>query len=144
MRLYPYKITLACAVPLKGVNTDVINMIVRVLRDMGLVRFAYRCDREKALNAMVEQACIQSGRMGSHADSEEVPGTYYFPIAPIEDDESDAPTAVAPIPKDLSTTVATPELTHPGESNSNTLAERRVRTLDKNRQGRCSMRCKLT
>ena len=78
MRLYPYKLTLACAVPHKGVDPDVINMIVRFLRGVGMVRFAYSCDREKSLNAMTEKACTQSGRHGTHADSEAVPGVFSY------------------------------------------------------------------
>ena len=49
MRLYPYKIFSACAVPKKGVDTMVIARIVRFIKDMGLVHFAYRNDREASL-----------------------------------------------------------------------------------------------
>ena len=44
MRLYPYKLFFACAVPQKGVHNDVIREIVNFIRDAGLTHFAYRCD----------------------------------------------------------------------------------------------------
>ena len=130
MRLYPYKIVLACAVPRKGMDPSVVSMIVKILRDVGLVHFAYRCDREKSLNAMIEQACIESGRRGSHDDSENVPSEFEYPVAPIDDDEPDAPTVQILPDKNAVATTATPELTHPGGSQSNGLAESSVRTIE--------------
>ena len=53
-----------------------------------------------------------------------------LPIASMDDDEPDAPTAVPSIPTPTSPITAVPELTHPGESASNGLAERAVRTLE--------------
>ena len=123
MRLYPYKLFLTCAVPHKGIDPMVVKMLVRFLHDVGLVHFAYRADRGKPLNAMIEQACVLSGRRGTHVDTEDVPETFAFPVDPVEDDEPDAPTVQMHRPKDFQTIVATPELTHPGESQSNGLAE---------------------
>ena len=58
-----------------------------------------------------------------------------FPVAAVDDDEPDAPeehappSSAAPSQPPVATT-AVPELTHPGESQTNGLAERSVRTLE--------------
>ena len=73
MRLHPDKLVLACAVPKKGYDILVINRIVRFLKDMGLVHFAYRCDREVALNSLIEEACARTGRTGFHGKADGPP-----------------------------------------------------------------------
>ena len=86
---------------------------------MGLVHFAYRCDREASLNTMVEEAIARTGRTGKRVFSDE------------PNDDADEPT---PSDKDSTdpspTLIAVPELTHPGESASNGLAERSVRSIE--------------
>ena len=52
------------------------------------------------------------------------PKDLHLPVATPDDDEPDAPEDI-PL-----TTIAVPELTHPGESQSNGLAERSVRTVE--------------
>ena len=56
---------------------------------MGLVRFAYRCDREASLNAMAEDAISKAGRTAKtvHSDS---PEDLEQPVA--EEEEPDSPT----------------------------------------------------
>ena len=62
-----------------------------------------------------------------HADDPEDPDD--LPIAS-PDDDNFPPRPCQPTPLSLPTLVAVPELTHPGDSASNGLAERSVRTLD--------------
>ena len=66
MRLYPYKIFLACGIPKKGIDALVISRISRFIREMGLVHFAYRCDRETALNAHRRSRCTHRKNSTSH------------------------------------------------------------------------------
>ena len=73
MRLYPYKIFFATAVPRKGAEPLLVARVARFIREMGLVHFAYRCDREHSLNALVEQACAKAGRAG-FAVTSDLPG----------------------------------------------------------------------
>ena len=89
--LYPYSLFLACAVPHKGIDPSVIRMLVRLLRDAGLVQVAYSCDKDASVHAMNEQACMHSGRNVTHADSEDTPDSFSYPVAPVEGDEPDAP-----------------------------------------------------
>ena len=77
------------------------------------------------LHAPVEQACAMAGRSGFHVKTDEPPKDLQFPVAVADDDEPDAPSTPIPL-----TTVAVPELTHPGESQTNGLAERSIRTLE--------------
>ena len=96
MRLYPYKIFLACAVPKKGIDTLVTLRIARFIRDMGLVHFAYRNDREASFNAMIEEACARTGRTGKPVAQDDIATDFPYPVAPEQDDEPDAPTHPAP------------------------------------------------
>ena len=64
MKLYPYQITFASGVPRKGSDPLVIQRLARFIKEMGLVHFAYRCDREAALNSMLEDAIARAGRTG--------------------------------------------------------------------------------
>ena len=53
----------------------------------------------------------------------------FHPHPVVEDDEPDSPTGVPQVSAPQGATVAVPELTHPGESPSNGLAERAVETV---------------
>ena len=108
----------------------VVNMLVRLLHGVGFVHFAYRADVEASLISMIERACVLSGRRGMHVDTEDVPESFSFPVAPVEGDEPDAPAVQMHRRSDFHTIAATPELTHAGASQSNGLAERSVRTLE--------------
>ena len=129
LRLYPYKIFMACIAPHKGVDPLVIRMVTKFVRDMGLVHFAYRCDREAALNAMIEDAINKAGRTAQRVHSDDPAEDSEAPSAVAEEEEPDAPTHVPQTPQAPFVTIAVPELTHPGESATNGLAERSVRTL---------------
>ena len=91
----------------------VIGMVAKLIRDMGLVHFAPLTGRT---------------RKRVYADDPEDPSA--LPIAEIDDDEPDAPTHVPSAQPSTPTMVAVPELTHPGESASNGLAERSVRAIE--------------
>ena len=64
----------------------VINMISKFIRDMGIIHFAYRCNREATLNSLLEIAIAKTGRTANrvHADDPEDPGE--LPIAVPDDD----------------------------------------------------------
>ena len=121
MRLYHYRIFFSTIVPKKGYHADVIARVARFIKEMGLVHFAYRCDREASLNLLVEEAIARTGRTGKRVYTDD------------PDDDSDEPN---PQDKDPDTStaaptlIAVPELTHPGESASNGLAERSIRSIE--------------
>ena len=62
LKLYPYKTFFSCIVANKGPDPLVVARIVKFLKDSGLTHFAYRSDREPAIMAMIEEACVRSGR----------------------------------------------------------------------------------
>ena len=64
MRLYPYGINMAIVVPRKGAHPCVVVRIARFVKELGLVHFAYRCDREISLNTTIEEASAKTGRVG--------------------------------------------------------------------------------
>ena len=136
IRVYPYKLFLACSVPCKGRDPMVVNRLARFIKDCGLTHFTYRSDREPAIMAMMEEACALSGRNGTKdatiSDAEAI--SHYDLV-------DDGMPGVTTLAKELSigddphtassrsveaTHTAAPELTHPGESQSNGLAERSV------------------
>ena len=122
LRLYPHKIFHAFIVPKKGHHPDVITHIARFIKEHGLVHFAYRCDREASLNSVVEEAIATSGRTAKRVYSEDTSLDQALeasdPTNAAEDDDNPSPTLIA-----------VPELTHPGESATNGLAERSIRTV---------------
>ena len=79
---------------------------------------------------MIDEAASVLGRTCKKVSSVTDPAEFEYPLAAVEDDEPDAPTEV-PSPLDSGAPVViVPELTHPGESASNGLAERSVGTLE--------------
>ena len=80
---------------------------------------------------MLEVAISETARQGVFVDCDLGLEPSAFPIAASDEDE-DEPDAPEDVPKPSEHVspplVATPELTHPGESQSNGLAERTVRT----------------
>ena len=131
MRVYPYKVWMVCWVPSKGRDPRVVARIARFLKDIGLTHFAYRSDREPAISAMIEDACAQSGRKGTKLREDD------DNVAIADDDlgmmtgvdvsggidSNAADTARLQVE---STHTATPEVSHPGESQSNGKAEKSV------------------
>ena len=64
MKLYPYKIYVACAVKQKGPDPLVVARIAQFLKDMGLQHFSYRSDKEPSIISMMEEACARASRRG--------------------------------------------------------------------------------
>ena len=106
-----------------------VNGITRLLRDTGLIHFAYTCDRESSRLALLEAAIVTSNRKGVPVKTGDVAKPSEPPSLDIEDDEPDAPAAV-PASSSQGPLVAVPELTHPGESQSNGLSERAVQAIE--------------
>ena len=108
LKLYPYKLIFACVVPSKGSDPLVIARLCRFIQECGLLHFAYRSDREPAIVSLIQDACAMAGRNG-------------VKIQAVEDEAAE--------PEVDRARVAIPEHSHPGESQSNGLAERTVREL---------------
>ena len=134
MRVYPYNMYLCTCVPSKGRDPRVVSRIVRFLEEVGLTHFAYRNDREPAIVAMIEEACTLSGRKGvkispsAEVADEDVDVSMFMSDGEITAADLDVGGSGAfdDSAPDVSIHVATPELSHPGESASNGLAERSV------------------
>ena len=131
IRVYPYRLFFCCAVPSKGRDPTVVHRLERFIRECGLTHFTYRSDREPAIQAMMEEAASMCGRNGvkdaaiseaaaiDHAQLVEDGKLAENPDVSDDPGESDAQVVE-------STHTAAPELSHPGESQSNGLAERSV------------------
>ena len=131
VRVYPYKLFMACVVPSKGRDPLVVDRLVRFIKECGLTQFTFRSDREPAIMAMMDEACSLSGRNGKKdtaiSDSNAIAHAQLIEGDQIIDDP-DVPDDphVEDGPEVSSTHTAAPELTHPGESQTNGLAERSV------------------
>ena len=134
MRVYPCKVFLCTWVPSKGRDPRVVARIVRFFKEVGLTHFAYRNDREPAIVAMIEEACGLSGRRGvkispgSDVPDDHVDVSQFISNGEITNEDVNVGDSVdinKPVP-DVTSHIATPELSHPGESASNGLAERSV------------------
>jgi len=108
LKLYPYKLVFSCLVSGKGYDPLVVARLCRFIMECGLVHFAYRSDREPAIVSLIQDACAMAGRNGVN-------------IRAVEDE--------APEPDVEKAHVAVPEHSHPGESQSNGLAERAIREV---------------
>ena len=108
MKLYPYKLMFACRVSGKGSDPLVVARLCRFIMECGLLHFAYRSDREPAIVSLIQDACAMAGRNGVN-------------IQAVEEE--------APEPEVERAHVAVPEHSHPGESQSNGLAERTMREV---------------
>ena len=98
----------ACLVSSKGTNPLVVARLCRFITECGLVHFAYRSDREPAIVALIQEACALAGRNG-------------VKVQAVEDE--------SPEPDGQRAQVAVPEHSHPGESQSNGLAESAAKEL---------------
>ena len=125
LRLFPYRLTFAFVVANKGPDPVVVTRLAKLITDCGLVHFAYRSDKEPAIISMIQEACGLAGRNGVHVkndeDAQAILGDKDSETGEVQDDQH--PHAV-----DRSH-VAVPEHSHPGESQSNGLAERAVQDL---------------
>ena len=125
LRLFPYRLTFAFVVAAKGPDVLVISRLAKLITDCGLVHFAYRSDREPAIVAMIREACAMAGRKGVHvAGDDEV-------VVELEGGDLQAGEIQPDVhPRAVEEShVAVPEHSHPGESQSNGLAERAVQDL---------------
>ena len=61
IKIYPYKLSFVCVVPVKGRDPRVVNRLERFIKECGLVHFTFRSDREPAIVAMLEEACALLG-----------------------------------------------------------------------------------
>ena len=134
MRVYPYKIFMCTTVPRKGHDPRVVARIVRFIKDTGLTHFAYRSDREPAITAMIDEACAVSGRKGVRLAPNEIPNDvaiehedmmHHGTLKDVDLEISDVPHYNTETGTEA-THVATPEVSHPGESQSNGAAEKSV------------------
>lgn len=135
-RIYQFKLFFCCAIPCKGHNPLVVRRLERFIRECGLTHFTYRSDREPAIQAMMEEAAALCGRNGtkdmSKSDGEAIDHAQLVdggvlsenPVV-VDDPNVDVGEAVTNGEVVPVHTIA-PELTHPGESQSNGLAERSV------------------
>ena len=125
LRLYPYKLIFAFVVPAKGPDPLVVTRLAKLITDCGLVHFAYRSDKEPAIIAMIQEACSMAGRKGVHVrgddESEVILGDGDSQTGELQPEVH--PRAIE------QSSVAVPEHSHPGESQSNGLAERTVQEL---------------
>ena len=118
--------------PVKGRDPRIVQRLERFIKECGLVHFTFRSDREPSIVAIIEEACSLAGRRGlresnsstghmvSHDDLLNADGS-----VSLEPNISDEPDDGGPVNASTSHTAA-PEMTHPGESQSNGLAERAV------------------
>ena len=86
--------------------------------------------REASLNAMVEDANSNASRTARTNYSDHEPEDLDQAGVVADEDEPDAPTYVPQTPRAPHATVAAPELTHPGESQSNGASERAVQMVE--------------
>lgn len=155
IRVYPYKLFLCCVVPSKGREPRVVERISGFIKECGLTQFTYRSDREPAIVAMFEDACAQSGRNGtreatSTEQSDEISHAQLITerpegamVADVELQIGDVPHVPSTVTIESSHTAA-PELSHPGESQSNGLAERSVGIFeDQFRTLKCALEQRL-
>ena len=109
----------------KGPDPLVVNRIAKLITDCGLMHFAYRSDKEPAIISMIQEACALAGRKGvlvkSTDDADAVLDAADSPTGELK--EEDHPKAVD------RTHIAVPEHSHPGESQTNGLAERAIREV---------------
>ena len=108
LKLFPFKLVFACIVPSKGSDPLVVSRLCRFIMECGLLHFAYRSDREPAIVSLIQDACAMAGRNG-------------VKVHAVEDE--------APEPEVQQAKIAVPEHSHPGESQSNGLAETSMKEL---------------
>ena len=108
----------------KGPEPSTVVRIARLITDFGLVHFAHRSDKEPSIVSMIQEACALSSRNGVLEKNVDDEATL---------DEGDSPTGELQKymhPRQVERShVAVPEHSHPGESQSNGIAERAIQDL---------------
>ena len=72
VRVYPHRMTLATCVDAKGRDEKAINRVASFIKSCGLTQFAYRCDQESAIGALLDEAILLSGRTAVGSDDPNV------------------------------------------------------------------------
>ena len=103
VRLYPQRVTFACAVDVKGPSEYTVTRLSRWMKECGLTKFAVRSDQEPAIKKLLEASALA-------VDRELVVDT---------ESETSAGAVIAPL-----------ENSAPGESASNGMAERAVQDVE--------------
>ena len=125
----PFGVYWACVVDSKGPTPAMVKSLAQFIVGCGLVRFAYRSDKEASLKSLIEDAVRESGRTGLPIKSR---GDKYRqailtahhsgkPVdlealdAELEDEHDDAlGDLLGPSPASASTELAVPEHSHAG------------------------------
>ena len=127
IRIYPFKLFFAMVVPAKGSHPDVVARLAHFIKEVGLLHFCYRSDKEPAIRSMIQDACAMAGRTSQLVKSDEP-----IPLPDVIEHE-DILEAELPPAKGLESKpalLAVPEHSHPGESASNGLSERAIQTFE--------------
>ena len=124
LKVYPYQIMFACVVAFKGPDPLVVARLSKWIIDHGLLHFAYRSDKEPAIVALIRDACALAGRSGVHVQATEEKDD--LEEGDLEVGEEQPSHSDVAIDRSL---VAMPEHSHPGERQSNGLAERSIQAL---------------
>ena len=61
-RFYPWRVSFATVVDMKGRDELAIRRVSAFIRNCGVTHFAYRCDQEKSLLALIDEAILNAGR----------------------------------------------------------------------------------
>ena len=137
VKVYPYKIILACVVDMKGPEKVIVDRIAKFIQNLGLINFVYRSDREPALLSLLDEAVKESGREGGQRDpeaatTEEPDQSAGHPNESMLErlDREGRQKLEGSVDAERPTATATPEHSHPGESQSNGKAERAIQSVE--------------
>ena len=124
LKVYPFEMICACAGMSKGPDPMVVARLCKFIMDTGLLHFAYRSDQEPSIIALIRDARTMAGRNGAKITVDESPAE--LEEGDLEVGELQADRSELEIDRSL---VAVPEHSHPGESQSNGLAERTIQEV---------------
>ena len=129
LKLYPYGIVFSSVVHSKGPDPTIVDRMSKFMRACGLAHFAIRSDREPSIVALMEQAAQQANKKVTVETNGPAPVQAGDTMLEQIDAEDEVMAGEGPALVDGST-LAVPELTMPGESQSNGKAERAVRSIE--------------
>ena len=112
-------------VDIKGPDPVVVERVARFVKDMGLIHFNYRSDREPAIMALIKEACQRAGVTGGKPETSRTENDVGKSLM----DEDDDPGEDVSKSRIDEAHIAVPEHSMPGESQSNGLAERAIQTI---------------
>ena len=61
-RVFPWRMTFAIVVDMKGRDESAIKRLAHFIKACGLTQFSVRCDQERSILALVDEAILLSGR----------------------------------------------------------------------------------